>query len=92
MTNTFTTSAAELLELKEKIKYLKDKEKALLEQLKTTCNYQTTLCNGYKFELIERKGLIQYSKIEALKAIDLEPYRGNPINAWKLSYRKQFDI
>lgn len=88
----FTAQARELLDIKEKLKFLKKKEKELSVALQEVCEFKTTSHNGYTFKTIERIGIIKYSDIPELKDLDLEPYRGTPIVTWKLSFEKQFDI
>jgi len=88
----FTAQSRELLDIKEKIKFLLRKEKELSGALQEVCEFQTTSHNGYTYKNIERIGIIKYSDIPELKGLNLEPYRGSPIVTWKLSFEKQFDI
>ena len=49
------------------------------------CSDLQTKSDGYKIEKRTRKGLINYKKIEALKDIDLEKYRGPETHYWQIS-------
>lgn len=62
------------------------KEKELYEELKKLSKQESSLGGGYMFSKIERKGNIDYSSIPALKKIDLEKYRKDPVIMWKLEY------
>lgn len=89
--NPFTFEAvwdalnSEYLEAKAELKIAQEKEKALKEQILEMCNDKSTSINGYLWEKSFRKGNIQYNEIPELIGIDLESYRGAPIEVWKFS-------
>ena len=88
----FISHAKELITIKEKIKYLQQEEKRVTQDLKDICHNESFSCEGYTFEKIERAGLIQYKDIPQLDSVNLELYRSEPIESWKISYVKQFEI
>lgn len=45
----------------------------------------TTVGHGLRVMKVIRKGLIDYSKVSELKGIDLEPYRKESIETWKIT-------
>jgi len=60
-------------------------EKKLLEQLKFLSENESSESKNFRYQKIERKGSILYSKIPQLQGIDLEPYRKEGLTtSWKL--------
>lgn len=88
----FINLAKELIDVKEKIKFLQKRESEISERLKQECSYQTTSVDGYTFEKFKRVGNVQYNKIDILKNVNLDSYRSEDVEMWKLSYLKEFDI
>lgn len=74
------------LELDEKNKYLENLEIELKDYFKSN-DIKYTNYNGVFFELIERKGTIDYSKIPELQGVDLEKYRKKPTEYYKISIK-----
>jgi hypothetical protein len=77
--------AQQTYEIQKMRKELEEKEDKLVQLLKNKSEDTSSRGGGYLFERIERKGSVQYTKIELLKQIDLELYRGAPSCAWKLT-------
>lgn len=46
-------------------------------------------CAGARLMQVTRKGNVDYSKIEALKGLDLEPYRKSPTTYWDIRPEKK---
>lgn len=90
MKSEFIHTAKVLLDIQQKIKYLKEQERKAAETLREICGNDSQEFEGYKYQRIERLGSIQYKDIPELKSIDLEQYRGNPVTSWKLSFAPQF--
>jgi len=65
-------------------KQYEDMEAELLAKLKEVSQDKSSIGGGFKFQCVERKGSIDYSSIELLKTIDLEPYRRDSTKSWKL--------
>lgn len=91
-------TASDLLEIQNKIKYLKAKQQMQAKILKQLSGNDGMALDGYKYSPHKREGSIQYKRIpelsDALKAmsIDVEDYRGKDVDVWKLSFTKQFNI
>jgi hypothetical protein len=43
------------------------------------------LIGDIKLQKVIRQGAVDYAKIEALKGLDLTPYRKEPITSWRIS-------
>jgi len=65
-------------------KNLATRKENLRDNIIKICNNRNTICRGYKISKSIRKGAIDYSKIELLKGIDLEPHRKAPIETWRI--------
>lgn len=79
------TIARKLYKLRQMKKELALQESALSDQLKALSDNKNSKGGGFAFSCFMRKGSVQYSKIEELKAIDLELYRGKTVAMWKLT-------
>lgn len=63
---------------------IKAQKELLQEALKKAAgDLKRVQCLGFKWGKFERKGQVDYSKIEALKNLDLDQYRKNDIEYWK---------
>lgn len=91
MEKKFIELAEKLRELQGKVKFLKGQASKYAAVLKEMCDGETTSFKGYTYMKIERKGSIKYALIPELKDLDLEPYRGDTIESWKLNYDEQFE-
>ena len=85
-------TAADLLEIQNKIKFLKSKQLKAATILKSLSGEDGYAENGYKYSPIIRKGTVQYKEIPELMAVDLDQYRGKEVTSWKLTFTEQFDI
>jgi len=85
-------TASDLLEIQNKIKYLKAKQQMQADKLKQLSGEEGMSLEGYKYVPIKRKGVVQYNDIPELMAVDLDQYRSDEIVSWKLSFTKQFNI
>ena len=65
-------------------KEFEEKEKILLDQLKKLSNDETHQEGEYRFLRYEVKGTVDYSAIDVLKEMDLEPFRKPSRLQWKL--------
>ncbi len=68
----------------EEIKRLEEHKKELLNQLKDLSGNESRMEKPFFFKKMERDGSIQYAKIDLLKGINLESYRGPKVEIWKL--------
>lgn len=72
--------------VQDQIKDLQEKAETLKwEILERTGQMKRARIGHLKVQKIVRKGNVDYEKIEALKGVDLEPYRKDPITSWRLS-------
>jgi len=63
-----------------------EKEKQELRQyMISKCDHPRVMIGDLKLQKILRKGAVDYSKIEALKGIDLEKYRKSNLETWRIS-------
>ena len=60
-------------------------EKLKKDLLLSTENVSRAKIGDLKIQKVVRKGSVDYSKIEALKALDLDLYRKDPIVTWRFS-------
>lgn len=67
------------------IKELEKEEEDLRKQLIFLSGESNTKGAGISLCQIARKGAVDYSKIEALKGIDLDKYRKGTINSWRIT-------
>jgi putative phage-type endonuclease len=73
------------IDINAKISQLCEEEKSLRNSLIQMSNNKNTMGYGVKLSKIIRKGNIQYDKIPELKNVDLEEYRKDPIEYFKIS-------
>lgn len=76
--------ASEWLQINEQLKAFEKKEKELRETLVSLCDNQSSIGSGIKVSKIIRKGNIEYSKIPEIKNLNLEKYRKDPVEFWKI--------
>jgi len=72
-------------ELSARIDEATERKKEVIEELVKAANEKNAVLWGRKLSKVERKGNVQYAKVPELKGVDLEPYRGKPIEYWRLS-------
>lgn len=78
-------AAKEYKTLCEQIKSLEEQEKKLRSKLIEKAGHPRALIGDLKVSKIIRQGNVQYSKIPELQGLDLNPYRGKPIEMWRIS-------
>jgi hypothetical protein len=86
----FTSYCEELHVVQDKIKYLKGIEKIAKKKLEQLCTGESRSHQGWTYAVHERLGSVEYAKIPQLEGIDLNLYRKDSINVWKLSFEKQY--
>jgi putative phage-type endonuclease len=74
---------------KAEIKLLEAKDELLRDTIINMCEGQSSECNGVRIAKTTTKGRIDYSKIDALKEIDLEIYRSKPVTSFRFTEMKQ---
>lgn len=71
--------------VKSSLAALQSEEESLRAALIMRYQDKPSELSGLKVELVKRKGSISYSSIPQLKELDLEQYRGDYIEYWKIS-------
>lgn len=74
--------------ISSQIFHLQKLEKGLRELLVRQCQDKNSIGNGITVSKILRKGNIDYSKVPELKNVNLEQYRGENIEFWKICNSK----
>jgi len=72
--------------IKTQLDGLECQEQELRNMLVSMANNYTTAGAGIRVSKISRKGSIDYSSIPELKSVDLEAYRKESIETWKIIY------
>ncbi len=80
--------ASRWMSVTSQLKELEKEEEELRKQLVFLSGESNTKGAGISLCQVQRKGLINYSKIEALKSMDLEPYRGPSSSSWRITREK----
>lgn len=78
--------AAEAYSLKMQIKSLEKQYDHLLGALKEDYKRGVGKWGAYTLNVSIRPGVVEYSKIPQLQGVDLEPYRKEAIQVYKLEY------
>ena len=79
------TYASQWITLNTQLKELEKREQELRERLISMSRNQNCKGKGVKVAKILKKGNIDYSKIAVLQGMDLEVYRKEPVEYWKIS-------
>lgn len=85
-------SDVSLVQYAERYKHLcyqiseREKEKSFLREMITSkMEHAKTIVNGLKIQKTYRNGSIDYSQIPELENVDLEKYREEPTESWRIS-------
>lgn len=78
----------EIDSLQTRLNVLLSQQSHARETLIALAGKSSTKGSGISLRQVQRKGLINYSKIECLKSMDLEPFRGPSSSFWRISYEK----
>jgi Golgi nucleoside diphosphatase len=78
------TKAREYAMVKKSLKELQENERKLQAQLIELSEGVDSKGGGYIFTCTERKGSVQYKDIPELKGVNLEQFRGDSVNVWKI--------
>lgn len=83
--NEWTTTAQEYKQITAQIKCLEKRQKQLRDALISMSEHANSIGGGVRLEKTARRGVIEYSRIEALKGIDLDQYRGEMTTYYKIT-------
>ena len=78
------TVAQDAYKIKIALAELKKQDKVFMDKLKHLSNNENAKGGGYIFSKQINNGKIQYKNIPFLQTIDLEEYRGQAFESWKL--------
>lgn len=67
------------------LKFYKEKEAALRQQLIDLCEEENSLGHGVRATKVIKKGNVKYNLIPQLKEINLDEYRGPTTQSWRLT-------
>jgi putative phage-type endonuclease len=81
----FVATAREWASLSKQLKELEAKEDMARKRLIALADKENVQGAGVKVTRNFRKGAIQYDKIDAIKGMDLEPYRKPAIECWRIT-------
>lgn len=82
---TWNELAQELLLIRKERKQLEMREEEIKELLVSMSAHANSIGGGIKLEKVVKRGSVRYSDIEILKQVDLEKYRSDPTEYWKVS-------
>jgi putative phage-type endonuclease len=74
-------------DIKARLEYYEKQEEILKEQLVLMANEKNSIGSGIKLSKVIRKGNVDYSKIPELQDVDLEVYRKEPIQSWRVTFQ-----
>lgn len=72
-------------ELELQLKEVEEEEKKIKDELISLANNKNSMGAGVKLCRIIRKGNVEYAKIPELETVNLEAYRKDPIETWRLT-------
>lgn len=78
--------AAQAYKLKIQIKSLEKQYDSLMSCLKESFNQGQSRWDNYQLTVTSRPGSVDYSSIPELKSVDLDKYRKDPVQVYKLEY------
>lgn len=81
----WASMANEWKRVRTEIKELEQKEESYRNALIHMANKQNAQGAGIRLQAVPRKGVVDYSKVPELKGIDLEPYRKETTQTFRLS-------
>ena len=76
--------ATELKLVQQSRKEIEESEKQLLAELKDLSGFEPSKGGQFRFDYVMRKGSVEYKNIPELKNVDLEAYRKEEVQVWKL--------
>lgn len=79
-------AAEKYMQYKKDKMYYEEKEKEYFEELKALSQGVASKGAGYVFTPTYRKGSVDYTAIPELKGVDLDRYRNDAVEVWKLTY------
>lgn len=84
-------AALKLIQIRSQLSILEKEEKALEKDLIGMANNQNSIGGGIKISRYFRKGAINYGEIPELFNVDVEKYRKDPVECWRISQDKSYE-
>ena len=81
----WTETAQEYKEITQQIKALEKRQKQLRDALISMSDHANSIGGGVRVEQCVRKGSVLYSEIPELKGVNLDVYRGELVQYWKVT-------
>lgn len=82
--SAWATAASEWALIHKKLEALKAEEKQYREMLIQLSENQNSKGHGIKIQRIVRKGTVDYKAVPELEGVDLEKYRKEPVESWRI--------
>jgi hypothetical protein len=81
----WASRAHQLMKIKRSIEDLERVQFKLAEELKKLSEGVNSFGGGFRYTKSMRKGAVDYRIVPELIGVNLEPYRGDKVEVWKLS-------
>ena len=81
----WTITALEYRQITQEIKALEKRQKQLRDALISMSDHANSIGGGLQVQQCVRKGAVAYSEIPQLQGIDLDKYRGDLVQYWKVT-------
>lgn len=82
--SAWANAASEWALVHKQLEQLKDKEKQYRDMLIQLSEDKNSVGHGVKLQRIVRKGAVDYKAVPELQDIDLEKYRKEPVESWRI--------
>lgn len=82
--DVWINKAQELFNLQESIKRLEQQASIVKEELSKLSKNKPSCGGGFIYEMIPRKGSVDYAKVPQLQGVDLDQYRKEDVVMWRL--------
>jgi hypothetical protein len=82
---TWNELASELISIKRELRDLQQREQEIKNLLVGMCGHANSTGGGIQVQKIVKKGCIRYSLVQELQGVDLEQYRDQATEYWKVS-------
>jgi len=83
--NAWANTATEWAKVSAELEAVKEREKVLRETLIQLADNKNSIGQGVRVQRVVRKGVVDYKSIPELEGIDVEKYRKEPIESWRLA-------
>lgn len=81
----WTITAQEYRQVTQEIRTLEKRQKQLRDDLISMSDHANSIGGGLRVEQLSRRGSIAYAEIPELRGVDLDKYRGDLVQYWKVT-------